>query len=117
MIIECDGWTDIPGRSVLGIISINNEDLDYHVEKIKDMSDQHHRTTNMALVVDEVIKKYESEKINALVTDNAASMVKVRHDIKKDYPSLIIYHCGSHLLNLFTCDMLKHSFATRVLKA
>ena len=64
MNIEADGWTDIAGRSIFGVITSFIDEQTHYVEALRDLSNEHHTETNMQKVIEEMIAKYGSEKIN-----------------------------------------------------
>ena len=116
--LEADSWTDCSGRAVFGLIYLlKNDRSKSFVSKIIDISNESHSAYNMVQIIEPAIEQVGVQKVNGFVTDNASNMVRLRKEIHDKHPSIIVYRCSAHLVNLMTCDILKHETATRILKA
>jgi Protein of unknown function (DUF 659) len=56
------------------------------------------------------------EKFSAIVSDNAASMVKAKNIVHEKYQSIMPIRCIDHNINLITTDICKLSFAKELLR-
>jgi hypothetical protein len=67
-------------------------------------------------VVGEIIEKVESNKISAIVSNNAANIWNARKILQEKYPNIENVRCIAHAVNLIACDIVKESFGDRLLR-
>ncbi|KAF2883163.1 hypothetical protein ILUMI_23011 [Ignelater luminosus] len=57
--------------------------------------------------MEEILTKIGADKFQAIVTDNAAAMVKARNILHEKYENISVYGCVAHTLNLLIGDIPK----------
>jgi hypothetical protein len=67
-------------------------------------------------VVGKIIEKVESNKISAIVSDNAANVQNARKILQEKYPNIENIRCIAHAVNLIACNIIKESFGDRLLQ-
>jgi Protein of unknown function (DUF 659) len=55
-------------------------------------------------------------RISAIISDNAANIKKTREIITEKYSRIENIRCISHCINLIACDIVKHTFASKLLR-
>ena len=99
--LDLDGWSNIHNEPVI-CASIVTEDNDSYLVKTIDTSGHKHDTKYLTELVtsliSEVTRKFDVT-IRSLVTDNAANMVAMRKELKKEL-GIITIGCAAHIANL-----------------
>lgn len=101
--IQTDGWTDISGNALINIVFTTPSPILY---KAIDPKTNKHTADYMASLLCSVIDEVGSNKVHALVTDNASNMRATWELITKRYPNLTTYGCAAHGLNLMAKDVV-----------
>jgi hypothetical protein len=86
-----------------------------YLYQLSDLSLDSHTAEFLAEKIEEVIKKIGSNRISAIVSDNAANVKKAREIIHEKYPRIENIRCISHCINLIACDIVNHNFADQLL--
>ncbi|CAB4404540.1 unnamed protein product [Rhizophagus irregularis] len=105
-----DGWTNPNGVSVYNYV-ILTPDREQYLYALYDYSGDHHTGDFLASQITDIIKKIGSEKVSALVTDNAANCVKVRKIVMNQFPNIIDLWCIAHFVNLVTKQIMEYDLA------
>lgn len=87
-----------------------------YLYKLVDLSENSHTANYVAQVVGEIIEKIGSNKISAIVSDNAANVRNARATLQEKYPNIENVRCIAHAVNLIACDIVKESFGDRLLR-
>lgn len=87
-----------------------------YLYKLVDLSDYSHTSDYLANVIGEVIEKIGSNKISAIVSDNASNVRNARKILQEKYPNIENVRCIAHAINLIACDIVKEGFGERLLK-
>ena len=101
-----DGWSNIHNEPVIASsLQVDGKSyfLDSYYAGAMTKSGQ-----NCASALQKTIKKASDEYnciVRSVVTDNARNMEKMREIIKSDDPSLTVYGCSAHWLNLLGQDI------------
>ncbi|BBN12301.1 hypothetical protein MPTK1_5g18930 [Marchantia polymorpha subsp. ruderalis] len=100
-----DGWTDGFGYFIYGFMALWQEIE--HVLEINDLSAQRHNADFRKQELVEVLKLngINTSSVIACVTDNPSVMVKMRNDLKADFPNIIPIRCCLHAFNLLIKDI------------
>ena len=64
----------------------------------------------------EVIRSIGSKKFVSVVTDNGSNVALARELITREFPNIFNIRCIAHCLNLISQDILKHEFASKIIK-
>lgn len=104
MSILTDGWTDINGVSLINIIFCTPSPVFY---RIIDSGTETHTGEYISKVLAECIEEVGSDKVDALISDNARNMKSAWQHLKEKYPHLITFGCLAHGLNLLIKDLFK----------
>ena len=86
-----------------------------YLYKLVDLSENSHTANYVAQVVGEIIEKIGSDKISAIVSDNAANVRNACAILQEKYPNIENVRCIAHAVNLIACDIVKESFGDRLL--
>lgn len=87
-----------------------------YLYSLQNFSSDHHTTEFLTNKIDEIIQKIGSEKIGAIVSDNAANISAARRAIALKYPSIMNLRCIAHCFNLISQDIIKIPFAETLLR-
>ena len=101
-----DGWSNVSSDSVMGM-SVQHKDKVFLVRSV-DASGNKNTGEFLRDKTKEVIVDVQTEyqcKIVSIVTDNAENMKKMRSLVVSNYPEIIAYGCGAHMLNLLAKDL------------
>lgn len=71
-----------------------------YLYKLVDLSDYSHTSDYLANVIGEVIEKIGSNKISAIVSDNASNVRNARKILQEKYPNIENVRCIAHAINL-----------------
>jgi hypothetical protein len=85
--IATDSWTDINGVPLIDIILLTPEPIFY---KAIDSRDHSHTSDYLSNILCESIEEIGFQKVNALVSDNAANMKGAWTLIKNKYPNMCL---------------------------
>src|SRR3954466_1809943 len=87
-----------------------------YLYKLVDLSENSHMANYVAQVVGEIIEKVGSNKISAIISNNAANIRNARKILQEKYPNIEIVRCITHAVNLIACDIVKESFGDHLLR-
>ena len=87
-----------------------------YLYKLQDLSEHSHTSNYIAEVIGEVIEKIGSNKISAIMSDNASNVQNTCKIIEEKYPNIENVRCIAHAVNLIACDILKESFGDHLLR-
>src|SRR4051812_23367619 len=87
-----------------------------YLYKLIDLSENSHMANYVAQVVGKIIEKVGSNKILAIVSDNAANIRNAHKILQEKYPNIENVRCIVHAVNLIACDIVKESFSNRLLR-
>lgn len=110
-----DGWTSGRHQSIWNFILLTPSRKEY-LFQLSDLSLDSHTAEYLASKIEEVIEKIGSDRISAIVSDNAANIKKARAIINEKYPKIESVRCISHCINLIACDIVSHNSADRLLR-
>jgi hypothetical protein len=102
--LQCDGWSNRRNESVINFVLTTPKPVFYKTLASKE---EKHTGEYMASQMEEILLEIGPEKFYAIITDNAASMIKARNILHKKYPKIAVYSCAAHTINLFVQDVLK----------
>jgi ABC-type Zn uptake system ZnuABC Zn-binding protein ZnuA len=77
-----------------------------YLYKLVDLSENSHTANYVAQVVGEIIEKVGSNKISAIISDNAANVQNARKILQEKYPNIENVRCITHAVNLIACDIV-----------
>jgi len=83
---------------------------------LSDLSNNSHTSEFLSKEIKDVIDSIGSERIAAIVSDNAANVRKAREIIVNEFPSIQNVWYITHCINLLASDIVKHKFADNLLK-
>lgn len=115
--IEFDHWTDALHRSLLAVLATRNDGAKFLIE-VEDVSAVGNFAESIVSTLNHVLDRFESSKINAIVSDAASACTKARADFFKQdkYKHIIQQRCFAHLLNLIGKDVSEHPECQDILK-
>src|SRR4051812_15168809 len=87
-----------------------------YLYKLVDLSENSYTTNYVAQVVGEIIEKVGSNKISAIVSNNAANIRNTRKILQEKYPNIENVRCIAHAVNLIACDIVKESLGDHLLR-
>lgn len=111
IVIMLDGWTDINGISLINVV-LGIPDIIFF--RAIDSKTESHTGEYIFKVISDVIEEVGPLKVQAVVTDNAASMKLSLKLLESKYPHLITYGCAAHGLHLMIKDLSKLPLFSRV---
>lgn len=112
--IGLDGWTTPLGQSLYAFVIITASKKEY-IHSLMNLSKDSHTGEFIAEKIEEVLKSVGSNKISAIVSDNASNMVLAKSIIAKEFPHIISLRCIAHHINLLTSDIMKLDFAKNII--
>lgn len=115
ILLAIDGWTDPKQQSIWGFMIITSSREEY-LYSLQDFSSDHHTTEFLTNKIDEMIQKIGPKKVGAIVSDNAANISAARKAISLKYPNIMNLRCIAHCFNLISQDIIKISFAEKLLR-
>src|SRR6266542_2877133 len=110
-----DGWTDPKQQSIWAFMIITPSCKEY-LYSLQNFSSDHHTAEFLTKQINEIIMKIGSNKISAIVSNNAANIVAARSEISSKYPTIMNLKCIAHCFNLISQDIIKIPFAERLLR-
>ncbi|KAM7309798.1 uncharacterized protein ISCGN_006783 [Ixodes scapularis] len=99
-----DGWTNIRGESVINFVVATPQPVFY--TSIETGTNRHSASYISGEICD-VIDFLESEKVVALVTDNASNMQAACQMVTCKFPHIATIGCAAHGLNLLLNDLTR----------
>jgi hypothetical protein len=87
-----------------------------YLYKLIDLLDYSHTSNYLANVIGEVIEKIGSNKILAIVLDNASNVRNACKILQEKYPNIENIQYIAHAINLIACDIVKEGFGECLLK-
>ncbi|GBC50085.2 ribonuclease H-like domain-containing protein [Rhizophagus irregularis DAOM 181602=DAOM 197198] len=114
--LAIDGWTSLSGASIYNYI-ILTPDREQYLYSLNDYSSDYHTGEFLASEITNIIGKIGSEKITALVTDNAANCIKAREIVISQFSNIIDLRCIAHFINLITKQIMGHDMAKQTIKS
>ncbi|CAF1410262.1 unnamed protein product, partial [Didymodactylos carnosus] len=119
--LNMDGWTDQAGHSLYEY-NVVTETRKNVILALKDLSEFNHTATFLTDQLDNVLQRSSItsnivKKIRAIVTDNPDVMKKMRETFisKLLHQHVLSLRCFGHAINLIACDVVKHSFSSKLL--
>ena len=83
---------------------------------LQDFSLDHHTAEFLTNKIDEIIQKIGSKKLGVIVSDNAANISAAKKAISLKYPNIMNLRCIVHCFNLISLNIIKISFAKKLLR-
>ncbi|GBC49556.1 ribonuclease H-like domain-containing protein [Rhizophagus irregularis DAOM 181602=DAOM 197198] len=110
-----DGWTSPSGKSLWNFIIHlgNGRDI---LWKIRDFSDESHTAEFLAQQIQLIIEEIGIQKFAGIVTDAGSNVHSARNLISGKFPHILNIRCIAHSLNLITKDLIKHTFAKKIIQ-
>ena len=102
-------WFNVHNEPVIGITVTTPACEVFLLESI-DTSGYAHDAQFLTRTADNSLRKIEAEMqchIRSIITDNAANVTKMRHNLRKleGHRNLMAYGCTAHILNLLAHDL------------
>lgn len=114
-ILALDGWSSPNHRSIWNFTVLTPTRKEY-VVKLSDFSANSHTAEFIAEKLEEILNRIGPSKFGAIVSDNGSNVRKAREIIENKFPKIKNIRCISHCINLISCDIVQHRFATNILK-
>ncbi|XP_047984670.1 uncharacterized protein LOC125239056 [Leguminivora glycinivorella] len=118
--LAIDGWSNLRKESILNVILYAPKPYFY---KFIETKEQRHTAEYLCEEVTNIIEEFHPSKFVAVVTDNAANMVRFGKLLHDKYEQTLWTGCLAHTLHLFVGDSLKvmkirriFAFTVRVIK-
>jgi hypothetical protein len=110
-----DGWTSPSGKSLWNFIIHfgNGRDI---LWKIRDFSGESHTAEFLAQQIQLIIEEIGIQKFAGIVTDAGSNVHSARNLISGRFPHILNIRCIAHSLNLITKDLIKHTFAKKIIQ-
>ena len=83
--------------------------------RLSDFTDYSHTGNFLAEQIENILIEIGSEKFGAICSDNASNVKLARSIIAQKYPNIIDVRCIAHCFNLISCDIMEHSFASKLI--
>jgi hypothetical protein len=110
-----DGWTAPDGSSIWNFVILTPSREEY-LYKLENFSDQSHTANFLANQIELVINHIGSKKISAIVSDSGANVALARRLICLKYKNIMNIRCIAHCYNLISKDIIRHTFAERMIQ-
>ena len=104
--MELDGWSNIANEPII-CASITTATGDTFLTETIDTQDEKHTANNLEKIALKAIEKAKDSlgcNVKSFVTDNAATMKKMRSLLEEDLP-IITYPCSSHVADRLAKDI------------
>lgn len=110
-----DGWTSPSGKSLWNFVIHlgNGRDI---LWKISDFSSESHTGEFLAQQIQKILEDIGIQKFVGIVTDAGSNVHSARNLISTRFPHVLNIRCIAHSLNLITKDLIKHSFAKKIIQ-
>lgn len=102
--LQCDGWSNIRNEGIINFIICTPKP--YFISSVETVH-FNHTSDYITEQIEKVINKYDNRKFIAIITDNAANMLKARKSIEDKFPHIVSLNCIAHSLHLIISDLLK----------
>ena len=109
-----DGWSNIQAKSLWNFIILTSEWKEY-LYALKDFSLNKHTADFLFSEINIIIQEIGIEKFAAIVLDNAVNYANARKQILNKYSHIFNIKCIAHYFNLIFQDIIKHSFANKLI--
>lgn len=103
--LSLDGWSNIRNEGILNFI-VYTPNNPYFYSFVETKKNRHTSEYLLSEIV-KIIDKLGAAKFLAVVSDNAANMVKCGRLLSEKYPHIIWIGCMAHTLHLLIGDILK----------
>jgi hypothetical protein len=113
--IGLDGWSAPGGSSIWNFVLLTSSRQEY-LYGLGNYSDQSHTAEFLANQIELVINRIGNKKISAIISDNGANVAAARRLICLKYKNIINIRCMAHCYNLISKDIIKHTFAERMIQ-
>ena len=113
--IGFDGWTNPNGSSLWNFVLLT-PDRKQFIYRILDLSNNSHTGEFLAQELKKIIEDIGPKKIAAIVSDNGSNVKLARQLISDQYPTITNLRCIAHAINLISKDIIKHPFASHLIK-
>lgn len=100
--VSLDGWEDCTHISYYAVLLVDNKRALY----LDNLELDHKRHT--ADIIREELKKVLTpylSRVKAIVTDSPTTMNKMRNELHKDLPHIVVIRCVLHVINLISKDV------------
>ena len=84
--------------------------------KINDYSSERHIAEFLAQKIQKILEDIGVHKFAGIVTDAGSNVHSARNLISGKFPHILNIRCIAHSLNLITKDLIKHTFAKRIIQ-
>lgn len=102
--IVIDGWSNIRKDDIINIILCTPKPYFYSSTNTED---NRKTAVYMKTLIDPILTKYGPSKFSAIVSDNAANMVKLGNEIQLESKNIFFNGCCAHLLSLLIKDIIE----------
>lgn len=113
--LALDGWTSPNHRSIWNFTVLTPTRKEYVIQ-LSDLSSNSHTGEFIANKIEGILDLIGPSKFSAIVSDNGSNVRKAREIIEKKHSNIENIRCISHCVNLYSSDMVQHSFAEKLLK-
>lgn len=112
-----DGWSNIHNEPVVAsCLHVNNKVYLLDCHDTGAMTKSADNCKNLASDSIKVAKDKFGCSVNSVVTDNAKNMENMRTALKTDDPSLVVYGCSAHWMNLLLQDITPNQVMKHVIE-
>ena len=101
--IVIDGWSNVRKDDIVNIILCTPKPFFYSSTNTED---NRKTAAYLKTLIDPIIAKYGPSKFNAIVSDNAANMVKFGKEVQLQHTNIFFNGCCAHLLSLLIKDIV-----------
>lgn len=102
--LAIDGWSNLRNESIMNIIVFTPKPFFY---TFIDTKTHRHTADYVCETVSEILEQLGSQKFFAIISDNAANMVRCGRLLKEKYVNITWIGCIAHTLNLLVGDVIK----------
>ena len=110
-----DGWTSPSGKSLWNFVIHLGNGCDI-LWKINDFSSESHTAEFLAQQIQVILEEIGVQKFVGIVTDAGSNVHSARNLISGKFPHILNIRCIAYSLNLITKDLIKHTFAKRIIQ-
>ena len=86
-----------------------------YLYQLSDISELSHTAECISSIIEKVIIDIGTNRISAVVFDNASNVRKAREIIQNKFPNIENVRCIAHCINLIACDIVKDNFGDHLL--
>ncbi|CAG8838938.1 39354_t:CDS:2, partial [Gigaspora margarita] len=113
--IGLDGWTAPNGLSIWNFVIMTPSRQEYLYE-LANYSDQSHTGEFLANQIELIINRIGKDKISAIISDNGSNVASARRIICSKYRNILNIRCIAHCFNLISKDIIRHTFAEKIIQ-